>query len=291
MEPIYIDRNSIDEVPLIERGRLPANGIRYTWEDDALNIEMRKTETYVAGAASPRRTDPRRCKGFNRRDMRPCRKWSTKNVEGKHLNFCREHLQVSQARNGVFLTAHSIVARTSKNTRHGAYSEILKLQVIEGLKLNTDPKSRITLQNMLEVMNGVDTDDLSGPLNGSMQLIMGLTASLLQKHATGQIGFDDYLTGTVVLTEMLRKLAAAKHEIIGTADDEKERAIQQALESQGLLAEEVDDGVVWSEDQGLWNGVEASDERSGSPTHFVGAGEGSEGTWGNDDTAAESSDP
>lgn len=287
MEPIYIDRNSIDEVPLVERGRLPANGYRYTWEDDALNIEMRKHETYVSGGTIPRKNDTRRCKGFSRTYMRPCRKWSAKNVEGKHLNFCYEHLQVSQAPRGVFLTAHAIVARTSKNTRHGAYSELLKLQIIEGLKLNADPKSRTTLQNMLEVMNGVDTEDLSGPLNGSMQLIMGLTASLLQKHATGQIGFDDYLTGTVVLTEMLRKLASAKHEIVGTADDEKERAIQHALEEQGLVGEEPQDDLVWSEDQGLWSGIEASNERGGTATDIVGAGEGSTGTWGNNDTTVE----
>jgi hypothetical protein len=282
----------VDIVPIIERGTLPANGKYYTWEDDALNKAMRKEETYIPGPTSPGRNSAGRCKGFSRAHMRPCRKWSRKNAEGRYLAFCGEHLQTTSVwgtGGGQLVSSSAIVARTQKHTRHGAYSEILRLQIIEGLKANSDPRSKATLNNILGVMTEVDTDDLSGPLNGAMQLTMGVTAALVQKFAAGEIGFGDFLTGSTILAEQLRKLAATKHEIVGTADDEKERAIQQALEDQGLLGE-VSDVNVFSEDEGVWEAVTSGDERGSESQDFVGSGDISEGSWGKNDSTGLSLD-
>jgi hypothetical protein len=95
-------------VPIPRPDHPPMDGYRYTWEDDALNIRMREEEAKrpygvlptLAGKAQPKWDDPGRCRGFSKENVRPCRAWAQRNVEGNYTRFCLKHSETSKKRMG-----------------------------------------------------------------------------------------------------------------------------------------------------------------------------------------------
>jgi hypothetical protein len=219
----------VDSRAVIEPGHLPINGGTYTMEDDARNRKMRaEEEDYVHPIQRPGRDDPRRCRGFDRRDNRPCRDWSVTNIEDARTRFCRKH-----AANPLYLdpssVAHKTVHHASKAARHAAYSMVIRQQMIEAMRLGDKD-----VLSDVEAMDAVDVENPASVVDASMRVNAGMMARLARKFAAGQMALEDYMTGVAVFTELLRKLANTKHEITGNASDELERAMHRALERFGL---------------------------------------------------------
>lgn len=232
--------------PIPRPGEPPMNGNRYTWEDDALNRQMREQEAErpyrvlatLAGKGQPRWDDPGRCRGFSNEAMRPCRTWAQKNVEGQYTRFCLKHSEATQARMddkaAHLITPASVVSKASRSARHGAYSVVIRQQLAAILDSKDGGKEREELLTMMESMDAVNTDNPSESLDFAIRVTMGLYSSLLTRHAKGEVKFGDFLVGTQLINDSLRKLIGTKHDVLGTADDETERAVNAVLERFGL---------------------------------------------------------
>jgi hypothetical protein len=233
-------------VPIPRPDHPPMDGYRYTWEDDALNIRMREEEAKrpygvlptLAGKAQPKWDDPGRCRGFSKENVRPCRAWAQRNVEGNYTRFCLKHSETSKKRMGKeaahLTTPAMVVSGASRNARHGAYSAVIRQQLTEILDSKEGGKEREDLLTLMESMDAVNTDNPAESLDFAIKVTMGLYASMLTRHAKGELKFGDFLIGTQLVNDSLRKLIGTKHDVLGTADDETERAVNAVLERFGL---------------------------------------------------------
>jgi hypothetical protein len=66
------------------------------------------------------------------------------------------------------------------------------------------------------------------------QIAMGVIAQMMERFSEGSLTYEEFVTGTVAVNDSLRKLALAKHSIVGTAEDENQRAIAKALDEAGF---------------------------------------------------------
>jgi hypothetical protein len=229
-----------------EPGRPPANGKYYTWEDDVLNRRMREEERYVAISGQPAQHSPHRCKGFSINLGRPCRQWAMKNVDEMYLTFCKSHsmrvwgftganrdvTEVTQA-----WTASANMAKASAATKHGAYSTLMKIRLTAIMEMKHGKEERDKVVALMDAMESVDTDNPSDSLDFMIRTNMGMMAELLEGYAAGNIKFGDFMLGVTMVSDTLRKLTSTKHEVVGTADDENERAIKGVLDEMGLGTE------------------------------------------------------
>lgn len=217
--------------------------MKYTWEDDVLNRQMREEEHYVATINNPAQDSPHRCKGFSTNLGRPCRKWAMKNAEGTYLTFCKSHSMrtwgVMEATRDVDevakpWTATAIMARTSAATKHGAYSTLMKMRLTAIMEMKQGKEERDKVVALMDAMAAVDTDNPSDSLDFMIRTNMGMMAEMLEGYAAGKIKFGDFMLGVTMVSDTLRKLTSTKHEVVGTADDENERAIKGVLDEMGL---------------------------------------------------------
>lgn len=222
------------------RGAKPKNGQRYTTEDDALNIAMRATETYTPARWNPKPNDPGRCKGWSKVRERPCRKWSVRNADGEFTSFCADHFGYGERERdgfrGVSVRAHTagpILAGASAGTKHGAYSALIRERLVAIMELRQGTEYE-SVRGLLLAMDSVDTDNPSDSLDFMIRTTMGMVARLLEEFAAGKVKFGDLMVGMTLMNESVRKLTATKHDVVGTADDENERAIREALDGLGL---------------------------------------------------------
>lgn len=232
--------------PIPRPGHPPAHGNKYTWEDDALNIRMREEEAKrpyrvlptLAGKGQPTWDDPGRCRGFSRDKMRPCRTWAQKNIEGNYTRFCLKHSESTNVRMNEkaahVLTPGAVVSMASRGARHGAYSAVIRQQLVAILDSKDGGQDRENLLTLMESMDAVNTDNPAESLDFAIKVTMGMYASLLLRHARGEVKFGDFLVGTQLINDSLRKLIGTKHDVLGTADDETERAVNAVLERFGL---------------------------------------------------------
>jgi hypothetical protein len=234
------------EMPIPRRGAKPRNGRKYTWEDDALNLKMREEEDYLTwgrGIAPP--DHPGRCKGWSSNTGRPCRAYAARNFDGDYTDFCLRHCLplhlkfpngkfVSQVRPGAYLRATAIVTGSSQRGRHGAYSEVIRLQMEEAIRRNDDPDQKLEFQRDIDVANAVNIDDPVAGINDAIRIIMMKIARVNRMLYEGMITEGDHTKGIVLLTEQLRKLQIAKHQIAGSSSGELEDTINSALSDMEL---------------------------------------------------------
>ena len=245
----------LDAIPLPRLGAPPRNGNQYTWEDDALNLSMREREEYYGPTRYfPGRDDPTRCRGFARSAGKPCRNPVMIVPGGSRGKFCKSHKHAmfgkrySQKanRNALFQwTPEAIVSMALNRTTHGAYSKVLRLRLQAALEnRDGDEVARRSVTNLMEAMDAVNVEDLAENLNVLLKITMGLIAEMLERYANGRINFSDLSTGMVIFTDQVRRISLAKHEIVGTAEDETDRALVKALNDFGLVALPMNDGGI-----------------------------------------------
>lgn len=142
--------------------------------------------------------------------------------------------------------ARAILAGTSRVTKHGAYSELIDAQLRAALAFNDDPQLRIQAEADMEVMSAVNLDDPTSTLKTAL---LKLTAKLERMHRLyfmGRLSEEDHLHGITILSDQIRKLTLARHQILGSASDEQEEAINYALSSLDLdgVGEDMPDSVL-----------------------------------------------
>lgn len=257
-ERFHLNQPSVfDMIPLPRWDSYPKNGYRYTWEDDALNLKIRETDRYEhegGGNVAPWNS-PRRCRGWSRNTFRPCRRHTASNADGISLEmvFCDVHLNPGKVKQnpgssdvvprqsatwrhagGLFMP-ETIVAKARKQTRHGAYSAIIREQTRQALAQGRVPADRIEdVQYALEVAESVNTDDPIEALNENLRLIQTQIALLNRWREIGKVSEGDYMLGLNAMAEQARKTALAKYAIMGSANDELDRSVEQALDEIGL---------------------------------------------------------
>lgn len=129
----------------------------------------------------------------------------------------------------------TIVAKARKQTRHGAYSAIIREQTRQALAQGRVPADRIEdVQYALEVAESVNTDDPIEALNENLRLIQTQIALLNRWREIGKVSEGDYMLGLNAMAEQARKTALAKYAIMGSANDELDRSVEQALDEIGL---------------------------------------------------------
>jgi hypothetical protein len=240
-------------------GAPPINGKYYTWEDDALNIRMREEEAkrpykvwrLPAGATGSRTgetfqsrpswDDPGRCRGFSTDKQRPCREWAQKNIDGDFTKFCLHHTQTNRVthKEVIVMSPNSVVSGARTASRHGAYSAVIRQQLLVILDYKAGSNGEHSaahkeLTDLMSAMDAVNTDNPGESLDFAIKTTMGLYAMMLSKFASGNLKFGEFAVGIQLLNDSLRKLVGTKHDVLGTADDETERAINAVLERLGL---------------------------------------------------------
>lgn len=231
-------RSQLDMTPVSRRGYPPLNGRWYTWEDDAMNLWMRKYETYKPSKNMPARDSEWRCRGWSRERLQPCRWWALKNTDGKPAKFCERH-HVAPRYSGMHLgevemSPPIVVSHATRASRHGAYSEILRLQMQAALAVNGDSKKKDDILADIEAMDSVDVDDVVSTIEDSIRVVMGLLARCARMFARGELEFEDYTAGIIALTDNLRKLSVSKHQMTGSVAEEADEAIEMVLKEMEL---------------------------------------------------------
>lgn len=219
-----------DGVRVFARGARPLFGENYTWADDVLNLLQRANESYRGHAR------PERCKSWSIAKQRPCRAGAAINADGVRLAFCVRHLRRLRGklrRRGkisVGLMADQILARVTKQTRHGAYSAVMRQQMLEAVRFRNDSAASEELRRDLEVIDSIDAEDTTSGLKELVLIVQASIARLTRKYYRGELDEMKYLQGIVLFADMQRKLLATRHEIRGSASDEVKDAIDEALD-------------------------------------------------------------
>ena len=134
----------------------------------------------------------------------------------------------------------AVVSGASRRAKHGAYSLVIRekmaaiLDEKQGSGGPGGSREREDLLTLMESMDAVNTDNPGESLDFAIKTTMGLYASLLIRHSRGEVKFGDFLIGAQLINDSLRKLIGTKHDVLGTADDETERAVNAVLERFGL---------------------------------------------------------
>lgn len=247
------DRGNLDTTPIPRRGVPPINGQHYTWADDVLNLEMRENEEpYNAMVHRPSSDSPVRCKGFSRKSQRPCRNLVLRNADGKWLDFCGNHMG-----NNVH-NAKDSLARVTPFTRHGAYSQVIREQIIEAVAFRDNSEAAAEMRRDLQIIDSIDAEDTTSGLKELIVLIQTAIARMNRKYYRGELSEMDYLRGLAIFSEQQRKLLATRAELLGSASDEMKGAIEEALDKLGLGGESDSD----SPDEML--ALESGDEIDGT---------------------------
>lgn len=221
------------------RSLRPANGTRHTWEDDARNRAARRATPEVAECR-----EPLSCRGWAVKSDAPCE-------AAAHAGsvFCARHAtigapgDVRRARRVSPLDPDEaklaqVSTRAQRMALHnpagGAYSQVLRRQLLAAAERNRDPELRAEVALDLEAMNAVDPDDAAVLLADIAQVEMALLARITRRHAQGAMSVAEYASAVMNLGEHARKILATRSAILGTSADELEGEVSRALEAMGL---------------------------------------------------------